>query len=122
MANQVEEKLVLGGKERTIRMDLSALAAIEDETGENVFDTEFWTGISAKKLQIILWACMRNGEDASVTPDTVGSWIELSQFREITTKVMRMWADAMPEGTAQEVYDALNGPSPKGRAARRHGG
>lgn len=88
--------LVLGGRERTLRFDLNALATLEDELGVNVLDGTVWQNMNVRTVRAMLWVGLLH-EDESLTLHEVGSWIDLANVEIIADQVTTALGAAMPE-------------------------
>jgi len=83
-------------RERKLRLDLNAMALIEERTGKNVFKAEFWQGITAADLRICLWACLVH-EDSELTPEQVGAMIHPGNINEVSQALLKTVSASLPE-------------------------
>lgn len=96
-------RIVLGGKERTLRFDFNALAELERETGINALDGSVWTNPSVTITRALLWAGMLH-EEPELTIREVGSWLRLDNVEEVIGLIATAYQAAVgrEEGEASE--------------------
>ena len=105
-------KIILDGKERTLKFDLNALEAVEDDLGINLFDGTFEWKKSVKLIKTMLWACLLH-ENETLTKKEVGSWIHPDNMKETLLKLDEAFEVAMPESEGKETVP-LARKSPSG--------
>ena len=77
----------LGGKERELRLDLNAIAAICDKlklTGRlnNLAEDLLGKPLPVSAIRTLLWAALI-WNDPDLTEEEVGSWVDLDNFAEV---------------------------------------
>ena len=87
--------LELGGKERRLRFDLNAVAEIGERLDITVRLDELGKDLMSKPLplsalRILLWAGLRH-EDSELTPETVGSWVDQDNIREVAERFFTLF-------------------------------
>lgn len=98
-------KIELGGKERTMILDLNAMATYEEVTGKSLFNADM-KSIGAKELRALLWACLIH-EDESLTLKQVGAWITGDNMGEVAQKLSAARGEAIPESKGDTETDPL---------------
>ncbi len=93
---------VMLDKERTLRMDLNALIAFENMTGQSILRD----GIDLKKLSsahflTLLWTCLVH-EDESLLEREVGAMIGASNLIPLTLALIELFKFSMPEAKEDE--------------------
>lgn len=77
-----QAKFILSdGKEHTLKLDLNALIALEDRTGEP-FDKIFNGGLTLKTVRRLLWAGLLH-ENADLTESEAGALIDFSTLMQL---------------------------------------
>lgn len=93
-------------KERHLLLDLNAMVAFEEATGDNLFEDKvakkLATSMSPKDLRALLWACLIH-EDDTLTLKQVGSWLRSDNMAEVAEKLIAAWGAAMPEGGKEDA-------------------
>jgi len=90
-------------KERTLKLDLNAMVAYEEATGSNLLDGSFLSsGMSAKELRTMLWACLLH-EDDTLTEQQVGSWVNPANLVDITSKLDEAFEVSLPKSEGEET-------------------
>lgn len=83
-------------RERTIRIDLNALARFEEVTGESALDTDVWNNMNARRLRAILWASLLH-EDATLKLDQVGAMIHGGNMKEVSAQINKAFIASIPD-------------------------
>ena len=89
-----EVKIVLD-KERTLKLDLNAMAAYEEATGKSMFKAFNPDELGARELRALLWACLIH-EDESLTLKQVGSFITADNMNGVAARIGEAFKSAMP--------------------------
>ena len=93
-----EVKITLD-KERTLKLDLNAMVAYEENTGKSLFS--FQSGkMTAKDLRSLLWVCLIH-EDKDLTVEQVGAFITLENMADVSEKVGQAFNLAVPESKGE---------------------
>ena len=100
-------------KKRHLLLDLNAMCAYEDVTGQNLFKGIDPEKMGAKELRALLWACLIH-EDENLTLKEVGSWINTDNMTEIAQRVNDAFQAAMPEAKGGEDNPSPLAESPDG--------
>lgn len=113
-AERVE--IELGGRTRTLLMDMNALVLIEEAIEKDILNDSSWLdNPKMREVRAITWACLVHDdpslEDAENGPKLVGSWISLDRLGELLEAIGRAFEAAMPK--------PVEGDRPKNRAGRR---
>ena len=88
----------LNGHELSLRLDLGAMAALEDQ-GYAIDDivAHLQEGkLSAKRLRLLLWAMLQN-TDPPPSLTQVGAWVDGSNFTQVVGKIGEALRLAFPE-------------------------
>jgi hypothetical protein len=85
-----EVKILLGGKERTMRLDFNALALIEERTGRSIMSMADWKSMNSRDIRSLVWASLVH-EDESLTESQIGKWLSL----QMLPIVMKAFSEAM---------------------------
>jgi hypothetical protein len=100
-----EIKIELGGKERTLRFDLNAMAAYEEATGKSLFNQkdagEISGKMSAVTLRALLWAMLLH-EEKTIALEDVGGWITTRNMAAVAGNIGEAFNAAMPEPSAED--------------------
>lgn len=72
-------------KKRKLQYDLNALAEIEDKLGINIYEMHK-IKVGMKNIRTILWAGLLH-EDAELTEEQVGSFVNITNIGEVQAKV-----------------------------------
>jgi len=92
---QPEVKLELGGKERILKFNLSAMVAFKKATGKDFMDgTLKEQGMSASDFMALMMACL---VDKSITEEQIGEWMNPSNMALVTKKLEETFEASMPE-------------------------
>jgi len=106
-------KIILGGKERTMTLDLNAMVAFEDATGKNPFSKEFQSrNMSPRDIRAMAWACLAHA-DNTLTEEQVGSWVNASNMEETTIKLNEVF-EVSASGSEGKKTDPLAKTPPAG--------
>lgn len=102
MNNKVNPAVpIMLDKKRHLLLDLNAMVVFQEETGNNLFDSEvadrLSKSLSPRDLRALLWSCLIH-EDESLTLKQVGSWLHSGNMEDIAGKLLIAWNTAMPEG------------------------
>lgn len=101
---------------RMLKMDLNALATLEEHTGKNVFAVDFgFDNLSAIDLRVLLWVCLRH-EDPDLTKEHVGEMVHPANFLLVSKKLAELWQKSMPDDDPGAIVK--NGKRPAVRAIR----
>lgn len=84
------------GATYTLSCDLNAMALVEEESGLNLLQSEFWVNISATNLRLVFWAWLQ-GFHPEITKKDTGKLIDMGNIEYITEKAMEVWMKAMPK-------------------------
>jgi len=89
---------VLGGKEYHLRLDMGAMAALEDRGFElEALNDYFASGkFSPKRIQAFVWACCQGADDPPSIKD-IGRWVDGENFVEVLGKVREVLSSAFPK-------------------------
>lgn len=103
----------LNGSEHLLRLDLGAMAALEDRgvSVESLVDKLSSGTFSPKSMQLILWA-MLQGEDTPPSQKAVGSWVDGENFAAVAEKIgeaLRLAFPEKPEKPADPLVGAGTG-------------
>ena len=101
---------------RALKYDLNAFALLRERHGINLFKPDPERLEDPVAVRAMLWAGLVH-EDPSLTVEQVGSWVDLSNVRQISDKV----ADAMLHAQTREV-NAVNPQPPFGGTPTSTGG
>lgn len=99
-------------KERHMLLNLNAMCAFEEVTGESLFRGVDPEKMGAKELRALLWACLIH-EDENLTLEQVGSWIDTGNMAEIAESITQAFQNAMPEAEEKKGKSPLT-RSPSG--------
>lgn len=106
-------EMEIGGKVRTLRLDLNALTDFESMSGKSIMRgglTDI-TKLEMSDVRALLWACLVQ-DDESLSIRDVGKWITLTNIAELTETFANLIMGAMPEKPADgEVPE--EGPLPQ---------
>lgn len=88
----------LNGSEHMLRLDLGAMAALEDRgvSIDSIVSTLAAGTFSPKSMQLILWA-MLQGEENPPSLKTIGSLVDGDNFLAVTEKIGEALRLAFPE-------------------------
>lgn len=88
----------LGGGEHLLRLDLGAMAALEDRgvSIESLMDKLGGGTFSPKSVGLILWA-MLQGEEPAPSLKQVGTWVDGENFQYVSEKIGEALKLAFPE-------------------------
>ncbi len=123
--NEVPEiPIVIGGRERHLRLDMNAMVYVEEETGINLLkDAAAIEETNVTMLRILLWACLvhEDGEldgrphslERAEGIREVGSWLHPGNFAEVGNAVMEAVSVAMPAPSPTAAAAKANGKGPK---------
>lgn len=89
---------VLDGSERMLRLDLGAMAALEDRgiSVESLVDKLGSGNFSPKSIQLILWAMLQGGENPP-SLKAVGALVDGENFQYVAAKIGEALRLAFPE-------------------------
>lgn len=110
------------GKERRLKFDLNAFAELEDRFGSLTVMQERLKGGSIKDIRTLLWVGLLwehtvYDEDTgdvvkyTISPNTVGKWLDLSNIPIIMKAVGKAISGALPEGATQKAVAAAGEPT-----------
>lgn len=107
--------LELNGSEHLLRLDLGAMAALEDRgvSIESLMDKLGGGNFSPKSMGLILWA-MLQGEDEAPSLKQVGTWVDGENFGYVAEKIGETLRLAFPE----KVDKSQDPPKGAGTGAR----
>lgn len=97
----------LGGKERELRLDLNAIAAICDKlnlTGRlnNLAEDLLGKPLPISAIRTLLWAALLWNEP-DLTEEEVGSWVGLDNFTEVYERFFTLFGGKLSENAAGQV-------------------
>ncbi|MEY8748944.1 GTA-gp10 family protein [Alkalicoccobacillus gibsonii] len=87
-----EAKLVLGGKEHTLRFDLNALVELEEALGVPLAELGNTT-MSIKNVRSMLWAGVLH-ENEDITEKEIGKHVDMNNMEEVQTAISTAFASA----------------------------
>lgn len=90
--------VTLNGQEHLLRLDMGAMAALEDQ-GYEVEELIGFLGsgkLSAKRLRVLLWGMLQH-EDNPPTLKEVGRWVDGENFTHVVGKISETLALAFPK-------------------------
>lgn len=87
-----EVKITLGGKERTLKLDLNGIAAFQKVTGKS-FTGEMQNGKIMDSMRELLWACLQH---ENLTVEQVGAMCPVSRLEEIGTALVELFNQSLP--------------------------
>lgn len=83
-------------KERTLLLDLNAMAAYEEVTGKSLFKGIDIANMGATELRALLWACLVH-EEESLTLKQVGAWINATNMVNLAKTLDSAAVNAIPQ-------------------------
>lgn len=88
----------LGGKDRELRLDMGAMAALEDQgyTVEQLVSSLSEGNLSAKRILALLWAMLQS-EDQPPSLKEVGRWVDGENFEAVLQSVGEALRLAFPK-------------------------
>lgn len=84
----IKEITVMLDRPRTLRFDANAMEVLEELTGKSIVRGEF-KGNTVRDVRAFFTACLR-WDDPEITPEYVGSYLDVSQFSEALTIMLRL--------------------------------
>lgn len=90
--------VLLDGQEHSLRLDMGAMAALEDQ-GYEIEELVGYLGsgkLSAKRLRVLLWGMLQHEDNPPVLKD-VGRWVDGDNFTEVVSKISETLALAFPK-------------------------
>lgn len=90
-------------KERSLLLDLNAMAEFEDATGKNMF--KIGENFSARDLRAMLWACLVH-EDEELTEKQVGKMITPDNIKYVEEKLGEVYEKQMPDSSEKKGKNA----------------
>lgn len=100
-------------KERNFNITLNAMIRYEEETGQSMMDDKFGENLGAKELRALLWSGLKD-EDEELAIEQAGSMIHAGNMIELSNKMMKAYADILPEAEEEEKGTSKNKKSPTG--------
>jgi hypothetical protein len=90
--------IVLGGRERTLRMDFKAMKRFHNATGLSPWAREVWDDPSPEMLVALLWAALTH-EDPDLTLEDVETMdgVEMGNIAYLSSKIGDLWGKTMPD-------------------------
>lgn len=100
----------LNGSVHMLRLDLGAMAALEDRgiSVEAIVDKLAGEAFSPKSMQLILWA-MLQGEEEPPTLKAIGSLVDGENFNAVAERIGEALRLAFPEKNPKAPPDPLAG-------------
>ena len=94
--------ITIDGKPRTMRLDMGAVALIEQLTGRNLlFGKNMWSELKVSDVLHILYATLKH-DNPELTEDTLGAMLPPSFGVEAMQAILTLWQSAMPTPTIEE--------------------
>lgn len=102
-------KIHLGGKDRELRLDLNAIAALCDKMGlsgrlNNLAEDLLGKPVPVSALRTMLWAALI-WDDPTLTEEEVGSWVDLDNFGEVWESFFSLFRDKLSASTVARMKD-----------------
>jgi hypothetical protein len=99
----------LGGQTRTLKLNLNALAAYEDYTGQRL-DTlgNELKSLRVSMLRTLIWALLITDEPL-LTINQVGSWIGFDNLNEVTQALVQSLQANMPQASETTAVQPTGG-------------
>ena len=97
-------------KERTLLLDLNAMATFEEVTGKSLFKGIDISNMGAKELRALLWACLIH-EDAALTLQQVGAWINTANISNLASALDKTAGNAVTEKKGDDSDPPVSLPS-----------
>lgn len=97
-------------RERTLTLDMNAMAAFEEETGKSLISGTALGEMAMKDFRALLWACLVH-EDESLTVKQVGALVHAGNLEEVGQAIAAAFERAMPEARGEAA------PLPESRPA-----
>ena len=95
MSNLVPLVKIKLDKVRHLRLDLNAMVAYEQASGESI--STVGLNPSIEQIRCLLWACLLH-EDKELTPEAVGAMVHAGNFVEIAETLTKTFEVVKPEG------------------------
>jgi len=83
-------------RERSLLLDLNAMAEFEEYTGKSFLSVSSLTDMGMKDLRALLWACLIH-EDENLTVKQVGAMVHSENMNRISDAIVKAFSMAMPE-------------------------
>ncbi len=98
MANKAKPEITIdiGCKQRSLLLDLNAMATFEKITGKSFFSGIKADNMGAQELRALLYVCLQH-EDRELTLEQVGAWVTLDNMNETARQVTKAIEVALPE-------------------------
>lgn len=71
-------------RERTMALDMNALANAEEVLGKSVLDEAVWKAPSARDIRALLWACLKSGDDPDLTLEQAGALVYPGNIAQVS--------------------------------------
>src|SRR5262245_25315365 len=89
--------LSLNGTAYTLRLDMNALAELEERGYDlDKLDELFGGGKLVQRVQVFVFACLRSEDDPPTLKD-IGRWITPGNITDVVGKVREVFASAFPK-------------------------
>jgi hypothetical protein len=96
------QTITIDGKPRTMRLDMGAVALIEQLTGRNLlFGKNMWGELTISDVLHILYATLKH-DNPELTEETLGSMLPPSFSIEAMQAILALWQKSMPTPTVGE--------------------
>ena len=97
----------LGGKDRELRLDLNAIAALCDKMKlsgrlSNLAEDLLGKPVPVSALRTMLWAALL-WDDPVLTEEEVGSWVDLDNFTEVWESFFSLFRDKLSASTVARI-------------------
>ena len=97
----------LGGKDRELRLDLNAIAALCDKMGlsgrlNHLAEDLLGKPVPVSALRTMLWAALI-WDDPVLTEEEVGSWVDLDNFAEVWESFFSLFRDKLSASTVARM-------------------
>lgn len=114
--------IILGGKERSLKLNLNAMVAFENITGISFRDSGEGGQMSPKYFRAMLWACLLHEVETDendipvLTLKEVGDWVDVGNLTEVNEKLNEAFDASMLDRQGKK---GVRGKGPLARKARR---
>lgn len=90
-------KVTLGGRQRTLRYDLNALAELEEATGTSLAELQSKT-VGLRFLRALVWAGLLH-QEPDLTQREVGAWIDGENLQEVQDAAVKALTAAFSQAS-----------------------
>ena len=100
-----ELKIVVGGKERTLKYNLYSFCRLDEECGVNILNGDFMSAIRPRGLIGLLWAGLIT-DDPELTLDDLARDVDMNELMRLPDLVNAALLNSMPDEEKKRALES----------------